>query len=276
MTQLGRASARENADLVSVVIPCYKLAHFLGDAIESVLRQSYPHREIIVVNDGSPDNTAEVSARYPEVRYIRQENQGVAEARNTGLRAVRGSYVVFIDADDRLLPRALEAGLHCLRAHPECAFVIGQHEFIAADGTLLSRDSHPFVERDHYAELLRDTYIVLPGTVMYRRDVFESVGGFDGSVFPAEDYQLYLRIARDWPIRCHLEVVAQYRKHSTNQSGNPERMLKAALSAYRSHWYRVKGDARYEEVTGLELSTSEAIMEVCWPPRWRAARVTLI
>jgi GT2 family glycosyltransferase len=155
--------------------------------------------------------------------------------------------VVFIDADDRLLPRALEAGLNCLRAHPECAFVVGQHEFIAADGTLLSRDSHPFVERDHYAELLRDTYIWLPGTVMYRRDVFESVGGFDGSVFPAEDYQLYLRIAKDFPIRCHREVVAQYRKHGANQSGDPERMLKAHFSAYRSQWYRVKGDARYEE-----------------------------
>jgi glycosyltransferase involved in cell wall biosynthesis len=76
MTQLGGASAREGEDLVSVVIPCYKLAHFLGETIESVLRQSYPHREIIVVDDGSPDNTAEVSARYPEVRYIRQENQG--------------------------------------------------------------------------------------------------------------------------------------------------------------------------------------------------------
>src|SRR5215210_2105808 len=94
--------------LVSVIIPCYNQAHFLGEAIESVLGQSYPNFEIVVVDDGSPDDTAEVAARYPEVRYICQDNQGLSAARNTGLGQSEGEYVVFLDADDRLLPEALE------------------------------------------------------------------------------------------------------------------------------------------------------------------------
>ena len=97
------ADERAEAALVSVVIPCYNQAHFLGEAIESVLAQTYPHLEIVVVDDGSTDNTGEVAARYPGVRYVRQENQGLAAARNTGLRHSSGDYLVFLDADDRLL-----------------------------------------------------------------------------------------------------------------------------------------------------------------------------
>src|ERR687885_795015 len=117
----------QEPSVVSVVIPCYNQAHFLGEAIESVLAQSYPHFEIVVVDDGSTDNTSEVAARYPGVRCIRQNNQGVAAARNTGIRESNGSYLVFLDADDRLLPEALEVGLEQLKVHPECAFVSGQH-----------------------------------------------------------------------------------------------------------------------------------------------------
>ena len=112
--QVGEGE-RAGAALVSVVIPCYNQAHFLGEAIESVLAQTYPHREIVVVDDGSPDNTREVASRYPGVRYVRQENQGLAAARNTGLRHSSGSYLVFLDADDRLLPEALEVGLRQLQ-----------------------------------------------------------------------------------------------------------------------------------------------------------------
>src|SRR5215212_9690625 len=92
--------------LVSVVIPCYNQAHFLSEAIESVLAQTHPNFEIIVVDDGSTDNTSEVAARYPGVRHIRQDNQGLAAARNTGLRESKGTCLVFLDADDRLLPNA--------------------------------------------------------------------------------------------------------------------------------------------------------------------------
>ena len=100
--------------LVSVVIPCYNQAHFLGEAIESVFKQTYKHFEIVVVDDGSTDNTSEVARRYSGIRCIEQVNQGLSAARNTGIRESKGEYLVFLDADDRLYPIALEAhGLFC-------------------------------------------------------------------------------------------------------------------------------------------------------------------
>ncbi|HWO47940.1 MAG TPA: glycosyltransferase family A protein, partial [Solirubrobacterales bacterium] len=113
------------APLVSVVIPCWNQAHYLGEAIESALSQSYPSLEVIVVDDGSEDNSAAVAARFPGVRCLRQGNSGVAAARNRGLAEAGGEYAVFLDADDRLLPDALAVGVRELEARPETAFAAG-------------------------------------------------------------------------------------------------------------------------------------------------------
>ena len=136
--------------LVSVIITSYNQARFLSDAIESVLTQTYSQFEIVVVDDGSTDNASEVVARYPAVRYIRQDNQGLSAARNTGLHESNGAYLVFLDADDRLLPVALETGVDCLQAHPECGFVSGHYSLIASDGSLMRRRQPHCVERNHY------------------------------------------------------------------------------------------------------------------------------
>ncbi len=124
MSVKGSVNMTEAA-LVSVIIPCYNQAHFLSEAIESVRAQTYPHYEIIVVNDGSTDDPAEVAARFPEAHYIEQKNQGVSETRNAGLRQSEGTYIVFLDADDRLLPNALQVGVDAMKAHPKCALVSG-------------------------------------------------------------------------------------------------------------------------------------------------------
>src|SRR5919112_3279382 len=157
------------AGLVSVVIPCYNQAHFVGEAIESVLAQSYPHFEIVVIDDGSTDTTSEVAGRYPGVRCVRQDNQGLSAARNSGLRHSEGEYVVFLDADDRLLPEALEAGLECLKSHPECAIAFGPYRLIASDGSFLKQRRQPVVGKDSYAALLQRNYIGVPAAMMYRR-----------------------------------------------------------------------------------------------------------
>src|SRR5918994_3621037 len=129
-----RGEQGTGAALVTVVIPCYNQAHFLGEAIESVLSQSYPNFEILVVDDGSTDDTSEVAGRYPQqVRLIRQENRGLAGARNTGIGHARGEYLVFLDADDRLLPEALEAGGGGVEAPPGGAFFSGRRGNIEAD-----------------------------------------------------------------------------------------------------------------------------------------------
>jgi glycosyltransferase involved in cell wall biosynthesis len=244
------------AALVSVVIPCYNQAHFLSEAIESVLAQTYPHFEIGVVDDGSTDNTQEVASRYPGVRCVRQENLGLAEARNTGIRRSNGSFLVFLDADDRLLPNALEAGLSSMKAHPECAFVAGRYRYIAFDGSPLLTPQPPRVERDHYLALLKRNHIAAPVTVMYRRPVFEYVKGFDSSVSPVDDYDLYLRIAREFPIHCHERVIAEIRQHNEDISdNNSEPTLISTLAVLHSQQRRVKDNNRYGEPykTGVRM-----------------------
>ena len=241
--------------LVTVVIPCYKQAHFLGEAIESVLSQSYPNFEIVVVDDGSPDDTALVASRYPpeKVRLVRQNNRGLSGARNRGLSESEGEYVVFLDADDRLLPEALEVGLEQLRSHPESVLVSGQYRFMAADGSALHVQEHPCPDKEHYVALLRYNHIGMPATVMYRRSVFESVGGFDTSLRASEDYDLYLRIARKFPICCHDKVVAEYRRHGANMSADPALMLKTALAVLGSQREYVKGSKHHQQAYGAGL-----------------------
>jgi glycosyltransferase involved in cell wall biosynthesis len=229
------------AGLVSIIIPCYNQAHFLHDAIQSALTQTYSHREIFIVDDGSTDNTAEVTARFSGVRYIRQENSGVSTARNTGLKESRGEYLVFLDADDQLLPEALEIGVDRLRQHPECAFASGHSRFITADGSLLGKSKQPYVTRDHYLELLRGNYIWCPGSVIYRRSAFEVVKGFDTSLGPGADYDLYFRITRDFPVFCHNQFVTGYRLHNSSMSTDHSLMLRDTLKALNAQWDFVKG-----------------------------------
>jgi glycosyltransferase involved in cell wall biosynthesis len=235
------------AGLVSVVIPCYNQAQFLGEAIESVLAQSYPRFQIIVVDDGSTDDTSGVAARYPGVRCVRQDNQGVSAARNSGLARSEGEYVVFLDADDRLLPEALEAGVGCLKAQPGCGFASGRYRFIAGDGSFLKPQRRRVVDKDSYVALLRRNYIGPPAAVMYRRAVFASVGGFDPPADMSADTDMYLRIARRFPICSHEGVVAEYRWHGANTSGDPARMLSTALYVLRKQREHVKGNEQCEE-----------------------------
>jgi glycosyltransferase involved in cell wall biosynthesis len=261
--------------LVSVIIPCYNQAHFLNEAIESVLAQSYQTFEIIVVDDGSTDGTADVATNYEPVHYIRQDNQGLAAARNTGLRHSTGEYLVFLDADDRLLPVALESGVTYLETYRECAFVSGHYRLMAADGTVLPTwleqrrgDAHGFTTGDytlmsaagsilqtvrqphvashHYTILLQRNYIVMHATVMYRRTVFGLVGEFNPALRACEDYDLYLRIARQCPIACHDQVVADYRQHSTNMTRSSKLMTASVLTVLRSQWPYVQKNPTYE------------------------------
>src|SRR5215203_3415574 len=244
--QHARSERQGAGGLVSVVIPCYNQAHFLGEAIESVLAQSYTDFELIVVDDGSEDNTPEVASGYEGVRLVRQENRGLAGARNRGLVEASGEYVVFLDSDDRLLAGALEVGVRELEAHPECAFVSGHYRAIGADGSHLWRPYEPPAERDGYLMLLQYSF-GMPAVVMYRRWIFGEVGDFDGSVDAAADWDLYLRIARHFPIYHHGEVIAEYRQHGTSMNQNPALMLRSTVAVLRSQRHHLGDDNRREE-----------------------------
>ena len=165
--------------------------------------------------------------RYPGARCVRQENRGLAEARNAGFRASTGAYVVFLDADDRLIPNAVESHLSCFAKHPEAGFVVGDIDQISLDGSYVGSPRWPLLEANHYEELLRVNHVANTIAVMFRREVLEQLGGFKPACSPAEDYELLLRAARLFPSRHHRTVVAQYRRYSAGLSRKGTLMLPA-------------------------------------------------
>ena len=242
----SRESVSAMAPTASVVVICYNHGRYLPEAIESVLAQSLENVEVIVVDDGSTDDTPDVASRYPTVRYIRQRNRGMAAARNTGLRASRGRFVCFLDADDRLLPDALRIGARSLEEHGDCAFVSGHHRLIDAEGRPLPMESRPCVGEEHYRTLLERNYIGMHATVLFRREALERVSGFDPSLRACDDYDSYLRIASRMPVHCHDGLVAEYRQHGSNTSLNWGLMLRSTVGPLRAQRRHVRGRGELE------------------------------
>ena len=228
-----------NQELVSVIIPCYNHAHFLGEAISSVINQIYPHIEIIVVDDGSTDDTEQVAKAYPNIRYVRQDNLGLSRARNVGLSHSKGAYIVFLDADDCLFPNAIDVGFLALASRNDCALAFGLFVNIGISQGIgkISRATNY-----NYKGLLQRNFIGNPGSVFYRRSVFTEIGEFDEANSPAADYDLYLRVARQFPILCHHQLVVQYRKHGANMSNNARLMLASTVTVLKKQLQYVEGN----------------------------------
>ncbi len=213
-----------NTPLVSVIIPCYNAERFLSETIESVLAQTYPEVEVIVVDDGSSDDTARVARSYP-VRFICQRNGGVSAARNHGIRQSRGKYVLFLDHDDRLLPHAVAVGVDLLEQNPDCSMAVGEHRYIGPNGEELGSSNKRAGTQDHYLKLLEHNFVETPCSALHRRSSFFIAGMFDESLSGAEDHELYLRLARSSPIVAHDQEVSEYRQHETNSSRDAGLML---------------------------------------------------
>lgn len=264
---------------VSIVITTFNHARFLGEAIGSALVQTIPASEIIVVDDGSTDHPETVAACFPSVRFVRQSNQGPSAARNAGLKLCAGEYVVFLDADDRLLPEALEVNLESFRSRPECGYVYAAHCKMNATGE--HRWPIPLKEigGDAYATMLEGNSIGMHATVMYRRDRLQAVGGFDNSIFACEDYDVFLRMARLYPVVCCPVCIAEYRQHDANSSRNSPMMLQGALRVLgrqRAH-ARSRPDWRAAYERGVlgwkQYYVSEQVAKAMHDPSSRAEKL---
>jgi glycosyltransferase involved in cell wall biosynthesis len=271
--------------LISVIIPCYNQARFLGAAIESVLSQSWSHREIIVINDGSTDNTSEVASHYPEVIFLDEKNQGRSAARNHAVNSSHGEYLVFLDADDLLMPDALTEGLNFMQQHPECGLVYGRYRLIEEDGNPIDCVPDQQLGEHCYYELLRRNCIGMMGTVLWRRDVFEETGGFNPQRQACEDYDLYLKIARHYPIKHHSYLTALYRQYKETPTLNARILLKAQEKLFAEQKPYIKDDPRYEKVIqeGLkhirDFQSNKMLTELLrvakHPGKWPQAFMTL-
>jgi glycosyltransferase involved in cell wall biosynthesis len=238
-TEAVETVLREDEAKVCVVITTFNHARFLADAISSVLAQTRPPDEIIVVDDGSTDDPATVVADFTHIRMIRQENRGLSAARNIGLRNCTTSHVLFLDADDRLLPTALEVGLGYFSKRRECAFVYGGFRVVSEDGRSREGDHYRPITGDAHLALLRGNLVGMHATVLYRRDCLMEVDGFDESLRRCEDYELYLRIAQRYQISSYPTIIAEYRKHGQNMSNDLATMLRTVLAVLDRHERRI-------------------------------------
>jgi glycosyltransferase involved in cell wall biosynthesis len=255
--------AQRDQPLVSIVIPCFlgtpAQAQLLEETLRTVSAQTCQDYEVILVDDGSPIPVAPVAGRYLRTTTVRQDNTGSALARNTGFARSRGRYLVFLDADDYLLPEALAAGTRTLEARPDAGFAVGPREEMTFEGEPVPWHVPPPPPQSNlYLPLLRfDWYIIPPSSAMFRREVVDAVGGFRDP-WGADDLDFYLRVAYGYTACCYqAPVVTRYRRYSTSTSRDGERMLNSIRSVYERQWPLVEGDPTAEAAyrRGLELLT---------------------
>lgn len=214
--------------LVSVIIPAYNQAHYLGQAVQSALAQTRPDLEVLIVDDGSTDTTAAVARAFGDerVRYLHQANRGLSGARNTGLRQARGAFLTFLDADDAFLPDKLAVLLAEFERGPDLGLLAGQAIPIDQHGQRVGRLFDRGLPDDVSQLALGNPLHV--GSVLLRRAWQERVGEFDENLRSYEDWDLWLRLARaGCPMRFVAQPVSLYRFHPAQMTRDGRQMTTA-------------------------------------------------
>jgi len=219
---------------ISVVIPAYNAERYLEQTLESVFAQTCLPLEVIVVDDGSTDGTAEIAARYP-VRLIHQQNGGICSARNAGVRASAGTWVAFLDSDDIWFPDKLEEQTKFLQMYPEVGLVVSDLAMFGfwttasihnaeADSRKYLREPQTSVYsilRSVPGQALTWRFVFLPSTWLFRKDVLEDIGMFTDGLVGGEDWQTFYRTLNKFPIGVIERPLVNYRVRIDSQSRTP-------------------------------------------------------
>jgi glycosyltransferase involved in cell wall biosynthesis len=238
-------SAAEPAIRVSVIIPTYNRASRLPACLESVCNGAQSDQEVIVVDDGSTDDTGAVIAAFqPSVRYVYQRNAGPSAARNTGAREARGRYIAFFDSDDRLFPVPRQRAVDFLDQHPEVGVAFtdalveeatgqssrafrrdGLETFWALPHDMTPDDVRIFARDPFMRAMILDRCYLVPSISVIRRSALEQCGPFDEALIGYEEWDLFVRLAAAFPFAYLDEPAAVIEKHESNLSGDLEKMV---------------------------------------------------
>lgn len=247
----SRRSACLPVPEVSVVIPTYNHGEYILRTLESVFRQTFTDFEVIVVNDGSPDNTAELLRPFADagrIVYLKQPNAGQGAARNRGIEAARGTYIALLDDDDLWPPDKLAWQVEAMNAAPETVLVYGTHTWLRPDGSTEPSTARFLPSGFVHREFLQGCWLLSPGQSLIRASALHAVGGFDPEIWGADDWDLYIRLAEQGPFHHEDRVALHYRLHQHNAS-------RSALRHVR-HYYKV-----IRKHSGLDLGLILAQME---------------
>lgn len=197
---------------VTVIIPSYNKAEYTRRTVESVLAQTYPNIEIIVVDDGSKDETPSVMGRYLDrIRFIQKSNGGACSARNEGIRHATGDYVAFLDCDDLYLPEKVKRCVDYLEERPDVGFVYTGVYFIDDQERMVGKYDHP---RSQEGSIVRELILgnfICNSTIIVRKSILDVVGFFDQTVFTPADWDMWLRMAKVSKAGYIAEPLTQYR-----------------------------------------------------------------
>jgi glycosyltransferase involved in cell wall biosynthesis len=213
--------AAVHAPTVSVVIPTYNHRAYVLQTLDSVFAQTYADYEIIVVNDGSPDDTAELLRPLVEagrIRYIEQPNAGMGAARNRGIAEARGRYIAVLDDDDLWPPDKLAWQVEALENRPHAVLAYGRSALIKPDGSIYVHEYPDFPSGEVYTQMLEKSWLISPGMALMRADTMRRLGGFDPKIWGADDWDLYIRLAREGEFVFEDRVSLFYRMHPENAS----------------------------------------------------------
>lgn len=200
-SQSSEKAILQPSPLVSVIIPTYNRAYCISESIDSVFNQEYGKLELIVVDDGSTDETQDLMAKYPNLTYRRLEkNSGVSHARNSGIELAHGELICFLDSDDLWTKNKLKLQVDWMQTHPDCKISYSDEIWIRNGVRVNPMNKHRKYSGDIYQQCLA-LCIVSPSSAMLRSSLLQEVGGFDESLPVCEDYDLWLRIAHRYPFQ---------------------------------------------------------------------------
>jgi len=218
----------EQQPLVSVIIPVYNGARYLRAALESVFAQTYRPFEVIVVDDGSIDDSGVIAQSFSDVSLMRQENQGVAAARNHGIEAAQGDFLAFLDQDDLWTPEKLKLQIEYLLNHQDLGYTLTQQQYFLEPGTTL-----PAWFRKELLTSIHTGWVL--GTLVVRRTAFEQVGNFATGYSAANDSDWFFRAkAADIPMAVVPELLLLKRIHDTNDSARAKEILSELLKVVKT------------------------------------------
>lgn len=252
---------------ITAAIPCFNAAPFLAEAIESVLAQTRPAVEVIVVDDGSTDGSGAIAARYDVKLVTLPDNLGHATARNAALRAAQGEYVAWLDADDTWLPHHLEVVGGLLDRFPEAAVAYGAAQLVGERSDVWDDFPCHHQPRSMLWECFRRT-IVPAMSAVARKAALDEVGGFEESIRVAPDFDLWLRLAARYPFVSTPQVTVNYRWHPGQISRNPLEQLRSIYQTRRRFIDRLleQGD---RELAGEASARLRAIYQEQLRSAWR-------